>query len=120
MVRSTVFGVLRILLMAPIPLLLTPFIVRHIGAPGLGVWGLFIAINNLTSAADLGFHGALTKHVSEYVTRRDYRQLNHTLNSGMLMVSLTALSLVAAMNLGGRWIIAAFLQHAPASHSQLQ
>ena len=108
------------LLVAPIPLLLTPFIIKRVGAEGFGVWAVFLAINGLTSLADLGFLGTLTKHISEYFTKRDYLQLNRVINAGLLMFLGVAVICVAGLNLCSRFLISAFFQHTSATLPQLQ
>lgn len=119
-VRNTGFGALRILLIIPTPLLLTPFILRHVGAQGLGVWAILLAINNLTSLADLGFLGSLTKHVSEYFTKKDYLQLNRTLNSGLIMFFGISVLCMCGIYLGSKLLISTFFREAPISSIQLQ
>lgn len=119
-VRNVAFGGLRVLLVTPVPLLLTPFIIHKVGTQGLGIWAVFIAINNLTSLADLGFLGTLTKHISEHFTRKDYLQLNRTLNSGLIMFLGISALCVCAMIFGSGLITSAFFQRAPVSWIQLQ
>jgi len=52
-VRSVVFGGLRYVFIAPIPFIMTPLILHRIGVAGYGTWAVFLAINGLTSLADL-------------------------------------------------------------------
>ena len=73
-VRNTVSGALRLVVLAPIPFLLTPFLLRHVGTAGFGIWAVLLSFNGLTALADLGIVGTLTKHVSEHYTHRDYTQ----------------------------------------------
>src|ERR1700737_4958588 len=81
--RSVLFGGLRSLLVAPVPFLLTPLILSKIGAVGYGTWAVFLAINGMTSLADLGLVGTLSKFVAEHYARRDYVALNRLLNTGL-------------------------------------
>jgi O-antigen/teichoic acid export membrane protein len=119
-IRNVAFGVLRVLLVAPIPLFLTPFIIKHVGAKGLGLWAVFLAVNGLTSLADLGFLGTLTKHVSEHFAKQDYMQLNRVLNAGLIIFAGAALFFAVVLNLGSSLIISAFLQQAPLPWVELQ
>ena len=52
-IRNVIFGGLRYVLVAPIPFLLTPLILHKIGTAGYGTWAVFLAINGLTSLADM-------------------------------------------------------------------
>jgi O-antigen/teichoic acid export membrane protein len=96
MIRNVVFGGLRTVLIAPIPFLLTPFILRKIGPRGYGTWAIFLSINALTSLVDMGLLGTLSKHIAEYFARQDYARLNRLLNTGLLLFVLLA-SLVGAV-----------------------
>src|SRR5690348_5783628 len=71
-VHNVAFGFLRVAITAPVPFLLTPFLLRHLGTQGFGAWAVLLSINSLTSLADVGIMGTLTKHVSQYHTRQDY------------------------------------------------
>lgn len=82
-VRNVLFGGFRSLLVAPVPFLLTPLILKKIGTVGYGTWVVFLAINGLTSLADLGLGGTLSKFVAEYYARRDYAGMNRLLNTGL-------------------------------------
>src|ERR1700689_2196428 len=86
--RNVVFGGLRYVLMIPIPFFMTPLILHRIGVPGYGTWAVFLAINGLTSLADLGLVGTLSKFVAEYSARQDFIALNRLLNSGLALFLL--------------------------------
>src|ERR1700730_7477761 len=86
--RSVLFGGLRSLLVAPVPFLLTPLILSKIGAEGYGTWAVFLAINGMTSLADLGLVGALSKFVAEHYARRDFPALARVLGSGLSLFLL--------------------------------
>src|SRR5438552_273097 len=75
-VRSVLFGGLRYLLIAPVPFVMTPLILHRIGVPGYGTWAVFLAINGLTSLADLGLVGTLSKFVAEGYALRDFPALS--------------------------------------------
>jgi O-antigen/teichoic acid export membrane protein len=88
MMRSVVFGGLRYLLIAPIPFVMTPLILHKIGVSGYGTWAVFLAINGLTSLADLGLVGTLSKFVAEYYARQDFAALARLLGSGLALFLL--------------------------------
>jgi O-antigen/teichoic acid export membrane protein len=92
-VRNVVFGGLRYIFIAPIPFVMTPLILRRIGIAGYGTWAVFLAINGLTSLADLGLVGTLSKFVAEYYALRDFPALARLLNSGLAMFLLLDLSI---------------------------
>jgi len=80
-----VFGGLRYVVVAPIPFIMTPLILHRIGVAGYGTWAVFLAINGLTSLADLGLVGTLSKFVAEYYARQDFVALARLLSSGLTL-----------------------------------
>lgn len=96
MIRNVAFGGMRALLVAPIPFLLTPLILRKVGPQGYGTWAVFVTVNSLTSLADLGLLGTLSKYVAEYYAHRDFPQLSRLLSTGLVVFVILA-SLIAGV-----------------------
>lgn len=96
MIRNVMFGGLRFLV-APIPFVMTPLILHKIGVAGYGTWAVFLALNGLTSLADMGLVGTLSKFVAEYYARRDFGALARLLNSGLSLFLLLDLAICAAI-----------------------
>lgn len=94
MIRNVGFGGLRALLVLPVPFLLTPLILSKIGPRGYGTWALFVTVNSLTSLADLGLLGTLSKYVAEYYARRDYPKLSRLLSTGLAVFGLLASAMI--------------------------
>ena len=118
-VRNTLSGALRLLVLAPIPFLLTPFLLRHVGTKGFGVWAVLLSFNGLTALADLGIVGTLTKHVSEHYTHRDYVSLSRVISAGILMFSVIAMICVLAINAASGFIISVFFRQSMLPTPQL-
>jgi O-antigen/teichoic acid export membrane protein len=95
--RSVVFGGLRYVFVVPIPFIMTPLILHRIGVAGYGTWAVFLAINGLTSLADLGLVGTLSKFVAEYYARQDFPALARLLSSGLALFLLLDLLIGAAL-----------------------
>jgi len=95
--RSVVFGGLRYVFVVPIPFIMTPLILHRIGVAGYGTWAVFLAINGLTSLADLGLVGTLSKFVAEYYARQDFPALARLLSSGLTLFLLLDLVIGAAL-----------------------
>jgi O-antigen/teichoic acid export membrane protein len=87
-IRNVMFGGLRYVFVAPIPFIMTPLILHKIGVAGYGTWAVFLAINGLTSLADLGLMGTSSKFVAEYYARRDFAALTQLLNTGLSLFLL--------------------------------
>jgi O-antigen/teichoic acid export membrane protein len=103
--RSVLSGGLRSFLVAPVPFFLTPLILRKIGAQGYGTWAVFLAINGMTSLADLGLVGTLSKFVAEHYARRDDTALNRLLNTGLAVFGLLSLVLVGLLWAGSSLVV---------------
>ena len=96
-IRNAMFGGLRYVLVAPVPFVMTPLILHKIGVGGYGTWAVFLAINGLTSLADLGLVGTVSKFVAEYHARRDFHALGRLLNSGLALFLLLAFVIGTAL-----------------------
>lgn len=119
-VYNVLSGLVRLVVIAPVPFLLTPFLLRHLGTQGFGAWAVFLSINSLTSLADIGVMGTLTKHVSEHYTRQDYANLNRIVNAGVLVFLAIALLAVVLSNLAAGFVVSAFFRNVPASRMPLE
>ncbi|MGA9798331.1 MAG: oligosaccharide flippase family protein [Terriglobales bacterium] len=119
-IRNTASGVLRLVVLAPIPFLLTPFLLRHIGASGFGIWAVLLSFNGLTALADFGVMGTLTKHVSEHYTHGDYLSLNRVINAGVLMFSIIALAGLLTMQAATGFLISVFFRQSALPLIQIQ
>lgn len=83
LIRNVAFGGLRALVVAPVPFLMTPLILAKVGTRGFGTWAVLATMNSLTSLADLGLLGTLSKYVAQYYAHRDFALLNSLLNTGL-------------------------------------
>jgi len=119
-IRNAASGVLRLVVLAPIPFLLTPFLLRHVGTSGFGTWAVLLSFNGLTALSDFGVMGTLTKHVSEHYTHRDYLNLNRVINAGMLMFSVIAAICVLTVNLASGFMISVFFRQSSLPVFQIQ
>jgi O-antigen/teichoic acid export membrane protein len=119
-VRNVASGLMRMVVIAPVPFLLTPFLLRHVGTQGFGAWAVFLSINSLTSLADIGVMGTLTKHVSGHYTRQDYTNLNKVVNAGILIFLAIAILGMLVVNLAAGFLVSAFFHHVLVPASQFQ
>lgn len=117
--RNAVFNVLRIVIAAPILLLLTPYIIHRIGAGLFGIWAVLYAIANLTSLADFGLVGTLSKHVAEYWANRDYVRLNRLISTGTVLFCAIAILASTALALLQKPVFFALFSNSSAYGPQL-
>src|SRR5215469_9217304 len=97
--RNVLFSGARLVILAPLPLLLVPYFLKKVGASGYGTWAVFLAISGLTSAADCGLIATLSKHVAEYYATKDFAALNRIVNTGFALYLGIAASLAVLLEL---------------------
>jgi O-antigen/teichoic acid export membrane protein len=117
--RSVVFGGLRYVFVVPIPFVMTPLILRKIGVAGYGTWAVFLAINGLTSLADLGLVGTLSKFVAEYYARQDFPALARLLSSGLALFLLLDLVIGTAVWGAGPLLVERLFRGSTMPHAEL-
>jgi O-antigen/teichoic acid export membrane protein len=118
-IRNVLASGLRSVLVAPVPFLMTPIILRKIGTAGYGTWAVFVAIGGLTSLADLGMVGTLSKHVAEYHARKDSEAMARLLSTGLVIFGLLALVLVSVLWLGGSFVPALLFRGSPLQGAEI-
>lgn len=118
-IRSVTFGALRYLLLAPIPFVMTPFILHKIGVAGYGTWAVFLALNSMTSLADLGLVGTLSKFIAEYYAHRDFGALSRLLSSAIVIFSLLGIAAACLVGTATHLLIAALFRGSSVSHLEL-
>jgi O-antigen/teichoic acid export membrane protein len=92
-IRNVFSSGIRVFLLIPVPFVMTPLILHKVGSAGYGTWAILVALNNLTSLADLGMVGAVSKYVAEYYAHRDFRSLNRLLTTGLAIFSALAIGM---------------------------
>jgi O-antigen/teichoic acid export membrane protein len=117
--RSVAFGALRYVLIAPVPFVMTPLVLHKVGVTGYGTWAVFLALNGLTSLADLGLVGTLSKFVAEYQARQDFDALTRLLDSGLALFLLLDLVIGAALWSASPLLAARLFRGSPLANAEL-
>lgn len=77
---------------------LTPFIIRHLGKTGYGIWVLIGSVIGYYGLLDLGIGSATTRYVARYAGRGEEKSLNETISTAFVMFSCTgALVIVTSL-----------------------
>jgi O-antigen/teichoic acid export membrane protein len=79
-----------------IGLFLTPFIIRHLGKDGYGMWSLLGSIVGYYGLLHLGVANAITPYAARYIGRRDWNGLNEVANTAMAMFTTIAVVVLVA------------------------
>ncbi len=118
-IRNVISSGVRSFLVAPIPFLLTPVILHKIGTAGYGTWAVFLAFSSLTSLADFGMVGTLSKHVAEFHARKDLAGLNTLLSTGLVIFVLLALGFGIMLWLGSSLLPTVLFRGSPLQPAEL-
>lgn len=81
--KNSTFNVLRTLIAVPILLLITPYIVRHLGKEEFGVWALVNVVSSYAQLSDFGITESLIKFVAEFKAKGETLRLNQLLNTAL-------------------------------------
>jgi O-antigen/teichoic acid export membrane protein len=118
-IRNVLSSGLRALLLAPVPFVMTPLILKKIGPGGYGTWAVFVAFGSLTSLADLGMVGTVSKYVAEYHAQRDFHALNRLLSTGLAIFAALSLAVASLIWFCSPLITEMLFRRSPAQGSDL-
>lgn len=96
MAHNSLYSLLRLALLLPLPLLIVPFMLARLGAERFGVYAIVALFASYTQLADFGLGLALTKFSAEFVAQQQWARLDAALNTilvfyfgvGLLVVAL--------------------------------
>ena len=120
LVRNVLFSGLRAALLWPVPFLLIPFILRKLGVAGYGTWAVFLAIVSLSSLADLGLGGTLTKQVAEHHATKNWAALGRLISTALTLYSFVASFLVILLWVVSNQMLLLFFRDSGSTHQELQ
>lgn len=87
--KNSVFNIIRTFITVPLTLVVTPFIIRKLGAEEFGIWALVGVISSYAQLSDFGMTESLIKFVAEYKAKGDRERLNQVINTALVMYVLT-------------------------------
>jgi O-antigen/teichoic acid export membrane protein len=119
-IRNAVFSGLRLLLLAPLPLVVVPFFLKKLGTSGYGTWAVFLAVSGVTSLADIGLVATLSKHVAELYALKDFRALSRLINTGFALYLLIACLLASILLINSRLLLAILFRGSSVPFGELQ
>lgn len=70
---------------------LSPYVVRHLGDNGYGVWTLILSLTGYLGLLDLGVRGAVTRYVAKFHAQADHENASNVASSAMLIFSSAGL-----------------------------
>lgn len=75
-------------------LVLSPYVIRKLGADGYGLWTLLFSFIAYYNIADLGFRSALIYYAAHFRAKGDWESVNVTINTILFYYSAAAIVLV--------------------------
>jgi len=83
--KNSIFNIVRTFLTVPVTLLLTPYIITHLGKQEFGIWALVGVVSSYAQLSDFGITESLIKFMAEYEARKDTRRLNQLVNTSFVV-----------------------------------
>jgi O-antigen/teichoic acid export membrane protein len=79
--RTAIFNWMTVAAALGVAFFLSPYIVRHLGGVGYGVWTLVNSLVAYMSVLDFGLRGAVTRFVSRYHAQEDHKAASSTVSA---------------------------------------
>lgn len=93
-IRNTIFNAIGRVWGILVALVLTPYIIGHIGIERYGIWALIGVITGYFGLLDFGVGTSFVKYISEFYTRKEYEKINQVVNTGFVFYSIFAIFVV--------------------------
>ena len=99
MTRSILSNWFGLLVLAGSTVLLTPFMIHHLGAVDYGVWVLAGSVLDYYGLLDLGMRSAMFRYVAMFRGSSGREEVDRTFSSALFLVTLTA-ALICLLSVG--------------------
>jgi O-antigen/teichoic acid export membrane protein len=119
-IRNVIFNGVRLLLLVPLPLIVIPYFLKKLGTSGYGTWAVFLAVNGVTSLADLGLVTTLSKHVAEFYALKDFGALSRIINTGFVLYLVIACLLASIFWVSSPWLLSTLFRSSLVPAGELQ
>ncbi len=94
--RNTAFNILGGALRTVAIIILTPYIIKHIGVERYGIWAIASVLTGCLGLFDFGIGTSFVKYIAEFYYKKDFASIDHVVNTGLACcLILTAVILPA-------------------------
>jgi O-antigen/teichoic acid export membrane protein len=100
--------------------LLTPFIVRELGAAAYGIWSLMFSVIGYMGLIDIGIRGSVGRYVNHYMAQRDARAVGQVVGTALVVLTALAAVCLAASFFVAHWFVVIFPKTPPELHGAIQ
>src|ERR1017187_5631042 len=77
-------------------LLLSPYVIHHLGDERYGIWALVFSLVDYYSRVDFGFRSAVVKYVAHFRATGEMDRLETLISTGLVYFSIAAIAVAAA------------------------
>src|SRR5262245_8813 len=106
--RNILWNFLAFIWLSLLVIVVTPYMVRHMGLAAFGVWAVIMALNVYLTAMDFGIGNALIRFMARANEQGDQARVESYIRSGVAMQAglgaFFSLALFAASGLIVRWM----------------
>lgn len=85
-------------------LIISPYLIRKLGAEGYGIWSLSFALIDYYAFLDLGFRSAMVKYVAHYAALDEPERVNEVLNTILVYAALVAILIFTGCVIGSGYL----------------
>jgi O-antigen/teichoic acid export membrane protein len=89
--KNSLYNLIRIVVAIPLTLIITPYIIVHLGKEEFGIWALVGVISSYAQLSDFGVTESLIKFMAEDHAHQDAERLNHLVNTALVVYLLLSL-----------------------------
>ncbi len=93
-IRNTIFNIIGRFWGILVALVLTPYIIGHIGIERFGIWAIVGVLTGYFGLLDFGIGTSFVKYISEFYTKKDYEKINQVVNTGFIFYSIFAVLII--------------------------
>ncbi len=99
-VRNIFSNWLGFIVTAIVAFFLSPFIVRHLGDSGYGIWTLTMSLTGYLGLLDLGVRGAVTRYVAKFHAQAADEDASRVVSSGLtIFLAAGAIAILVAVGI---------------------
>lgn len=95
-VRNVLWSWLGVLFSLVSGLLLSPYVIHHLGDERYGIWALVFSLVDYYGLVDFGFRSAVVKYASHYRATGEMDRLEALISTGLAYFSIAAMAVAAA------------------------
>jgi len=89
---------------AVVTLLLTPFVLRHLGPAGYGIWILSASVIGYYGFLDLGFRAGVTQYLTQYLASGDTDRASECMSSSVAALAVLGTFMVT-LSVGAAYVV---------------